>query len=797
MIRFASGLALATGMALAVFLARPPLGSDASADPVAYQDSNVLAHVGHIAERAHPLGSADHERVREYVVAQFRALGLDCEVQGGLGLDEPGDGTAVVAGNVKNVIATLRGRDASLPALLLMSHYDSVPNSPAAADDGLGVATALEIARALSVGPRPARDVVFLVSDGEEAGLLGAEFYFSQTGLPRHLGAVINMEARGDAGRVHLFETGPGSARLVALYGSLARHPDANSFAAFVYHRMPNGTDMTHAIGKGLPALNFAMIGDELAYHTGLATAAHLDRATLHHMGAQVFPVARALALASSWPHAGGNEIYTDLFGRFFIHYGVTAGWVLFSVAGLLILWALWRACCIRRFERVTAARATAAWLLLLLMAAQYLWWAGRLYDALEHEQRLPHLGVLLVGCVLGLVGLFYLCLHASTQASRSWLLPAISLGLTLGAQIAGVDTVGLMLGMLAMLAWVMLRWRAHDTAPLQVSQIWMVALACNLLLFLLVQALAAEATSVLMLQCAGAALCAVLVFVVGRGSANRYTSTLIWVLAVAALAQSGMVALFLFDALGMDLPIVLLLPWLAALPVVLPLLLPGQADAAHRPIGAIVLLMAGIAAIGYSRFAGPSADAPASTALMYVEDVDKREAYLVGDLAAADGYVRGALGKGYVHGALPMLGADENHHARTVPAAVLAPGLELSRNGDVVTVHLTRPPGAQQLTLRLRSAQLLKPQHLNDRSLRITPAAGAEITYILVGPEDSGLVLTLLAPAGPVSLELNARAWFDSWPQGAAPLPGLPPGYVVSGRHGYTLAVRNAKFNL
>jgi hypothetical protein len=210
-----------------------------------------------------------------------------------------------------------------------------------------------------------------------------------------------------------------------------------------------------------------------------------------------------------------------------------------------------------------------------------------------------------------------------------------------------------------------------------------------------------------------------------------------------------------------------------------------------------ILLLVAGIAAIGYSRFAAPSANAPASTALMYVEDVDKGEAYLVGDLASADRYVRGALGKGYVHGALTMLGADDNHHARTAPAAVLAPEVELSRNGDIVTLHLTRPPGAQQLTLRLRSAQLLKPQQLNARSLHIAPAAGAETTYILVGPDDSGLVLTLLAPAGPVSLDLSARAWFDSWPQGAAALPALPTGYVASGKHGYTLAVRNSKFNL
>jgi hypothetical protein len=76
----------------------------------------------------------------------------------------------------------------ALPAVLVMSHYDSVHNSPGAADDSLGAAAALEIARALKAGPQPARDVIFLFTDGEEAGLLGAEAFFARDPLLRPCG---------------------------------------------------------------------------------------------------------------------------------------------------------------------------------------------------------------------------------------------------------------------------------------------------------------------------------------------------------------------------------------------------------------------------------------------------------------------------------------------------------------------------------------------------------------------------------------------------------------------------------
>jgi Zn-dependent M28 family amino/carboxypeptidase len=50
---------------------------------------------------------------------------------------------------------------------------------PGAADDGLGLAGVLEIARAFKAGPRPDRTLLFAAWTAEERGLLGSEYFAS------------------------------------------------------------------------------------------------------------------------------------------------------------------------------------------------------------------------------------------------------------------------------------------------------------------------------------------------------------------------------------------------------------------------------------------------------------------------------------------------------------------------------------------------------------------------------------------------------------------------------------------
>jgi acetylornithine deacetylase/succinyl-diaminopimelate desuccinylase-like protein len=162
---------LLAGLLLAWFATRTPAPLPVDAPPPAFSAERAFDDVSAIARRPHPTGSPENARVRDYLLARVAQLGLELRI-GGVQASELGRGAEALKGkSVENVLAVLPGRDRDAPAVLIMSHYDSVPGSPGAADDASGVAASLEIARALKAAGTPARDVIFLFTDGEEIGL--------------------------------------------------------------------------------------------------------------------------------------------------------------------------------------------------------------------------------------------------------------------------------------------------------------------------------------------------------------------------------------------------------------------------------------------------------------------------------------------------------------------------------------------------------------------------------------------------------------------------------------------------
>jgi hypothetical protein len=80
---------------------------------------------------------------------------------------------------------------------------------PGASDDGAAVASVLEIARILAARPPPRHPIVLLLTDGEEAGLLGALLFVQRASTyPEDVKAAVNLEARGTSGPSLMFETG-------------------------------------------------------------------------------------------------------------------------------------------------------------------------------------------------------------------------------------------------------------------------------------------------------------------------------------------------------------------------------------------------------------------------------------------------------------------------------------------------------------------------------------------------------------------------------------------------------------
>lgn len=308
-------LAMLALLGLVLLRMRPPapLPSDAAPDRFsAERAAQVLEEI--LPGGPHPVGSQANAAVREAIVARLRALGFS-----------PQEQRAFVCGDyascaeVTNVIAKLPGRT-NAPAVALVAHYDSVPAGPGAADDGSGIAILLEAARALSSGPPLLRPVVFVFTDAEEVGLLGARAFVDRHPLARDLHAVVNVEARGSTGPSLLFEARGAEAHLVERYAEAVPHPVTSSLFTAVYERMPNDSDLSVFARAGIPGINLGFIDEVSHYHTPLDDLAHLDRRSLQDQGDHALAMVRALAEHEA-AEATGGLVYFDVLALGVIRY--------------------------------------------------------------------------------------------------------------------------------------------------------------------------------------------------------------------------------------------------------------------------------------------------------------------------------------------------------------------------------------------------------------------------------------------------------------------------------------------
>ena len=291
-----------------VRVSRPPAAVPASAPPTAFSAERAMKYVFAIAQRPHPIGSAEHDRVRDYLVAQLRILGLEAQVQHTTGVGTRYQG----AGRVQNVLARMAGSQSGGPAVLLVAHYDSVEAGPGAADDGAATAAILETIRALRAGAPLVRDIIVLFTDGEEPGLLGAAAFVREHPWARDVAIALNFEARGTSGRSLMFETGPGNLDAARVLRAVPNVTAGSVFTA-IYRTMPNDTDLSELALLGTPALNFAFGDGADRYHTSHDDLAHLNTGSLQHHGQQALALTRAFANGPLPRQRTGDAVFFDL----------------------------------------------------------------------------------------------------------------------------------------------------------------------------------------------------------------------------------------------------------------------------------------------------------------------------------------------------------------------------------------------------------------------------------------------------------------------------------------------------
>jgi Peptidase family M28 len=261
----------------------------------------------------HPVMSEANAHVRALIVQQLTDLGYEVSLQSGFACSRYG--TCAVP---TNIIARRKGHSAASDQelVLLAAHYDSVPAGPGASDDGLGVAVVLEAARILMAAPAPRHPIVLLISDGEEAGLLGANLFVREHPLAAHVKAVVNLDGRGVSGPSLMFETGAANQWLMQMYGRTIARPITDSLFYTAYRALPNDTDFSAFKAAGMQGFNFAYIGDVGHYHTALDSFANLDLRTLQHQGDNALAAVTALAVSDFATLREGEGVYLDLFSR-------------------------------------------------------------------------------------------------------------------------------------------------------------------------------------------------------------------------------------------------------------------------------------------------------------------------------------------------------------------------------------------------------------------------------------------------------------------------------------------------
>lgn len=313
---------------------QPPAakGLDAPADE--FSAGRAMSRLQHLLgeEVPHPVGSQSNQRVAERIIAELVSFGYAVETQETMACNE--DELVATCAAVRNILTRLPGQE-DRPAVILVAHYDSVGAGAGVADDGAAVAAIIEIARQLKEEAPFQNPIIFLLTDGEEVGLLGADAFVNEHPWASEVGAVINLEARGNSGLSLMFETSDDNAWLMEAYADAVPQPATNSLLFEIYQDLPNDTDLTIFKEDGIAGFNFAFIENVAHYHTALDDLVNLNLNSLQHHGDNTLALARTLANRDLANPPAGNAVYMDLLGFMLIKW--SDSWTI-PLAGVVLL---------------------------------------------------------------------------------------------------------------------------------------------------------------------------------------------------------------------------------------------------------------------------------------------------------------------------------------------------------------------------------------------------------------------------------------------------------------------------
>lgn len=357
-----AGLLMVLALALVVALVRPFIPAavtPADAPPGEFSAARAMPHLQVIAGEPHPIGSPANQRVRDYLLTQLTALGLQPQVQRTTGF-RPASG---MIAPVENVLVHLPGTAPSR-AVLIVGHYDSVVGAPGAGDNGLAVAAMLETVRALRAGPPLRNDLIFLFDDGEEL-MVGAGAFIEQHPWARDVGVVFDFDADTPTGPTVLLWTTRHDGWVVdevarAAPGLLAISADTPALRAWG----DNNQDLHVFAEAGFTGAHFNTVGGSITYHTPRDSLTAVDPRSLQDRGNVILLMARHFGDLPIGATVAEDTSFASLFGWIILRYPLAWALPLALVAGLAVAASL----ALGRWRRRLTGRGLALGLVAVLL---------------------------------------------------------------------------------------------------------------------------------------------------------------------------------------------------------------------------------------------------------------------------------------------------------------------------------------------------------------------------------------------------------------------------------------------
>ena len=283
-----------------------------------FSSERAMHYLENIAVKPRPSRSEQHALVRDYLVKTLTDIGLSPEIQKVTTFETGWN--SVYEGEIQNIVARIRGENSS-NAVMISSHYDSVPNSPGAGDAGSAVAAILETTRALMQSQPLKNDVIILITDEEENGFFGAEAFVQSHPWAKDVGVVFNFDARGNSGPSILFETSGMNGKLISEFIKAAPNPVAHSMLSDLYKLVPLGTDFSPFKYAGMQGLNFAFIEGVEFYHSSNDTIENLSISSVQHHGDYMLHLVRHFGNLNIVGNEEENKVFFNLIGKKVVKY--------------------------------------------------------------------------------------------------------------------------------------------------------------------------------------------------------------------------------------------------------------------------------------------------------------------------------------------------------------------------------------------------------------------------------------------------------------------------------------------